>query len=338
MDVLDTLGVALGLAALAGINLYLTVFATGLAVHFGWVALPASLHQLSVLGDPWVVVVAGVLYFLEFFADKIPWIDSVNDSLHTFIRPLGAALLAVLALGDAHPGVKVIAALLAGGVALTSHVAKTGTRLVANTSPEPVSNIGLSLGEDAMVLGGLALVNLHPAVAFFCFLALIVILWVFLPKLLRSTRSILWLAWRKLNQLPEGRENENTLRKLPDSCELLLRRAHATTEDVVLAVPCLSGSGPRLPANRFGWLVKFAEGRVFFVSPQWMSPLVLQIPMEEALVRRESRFLSEKLIVTRDGHPSFAFVFERGHRGLADRVADGLVPPQPRLETTPGGD
>src|ERR1700752_1928335 len=146
MDVLETLSVALGLATLAGINLYLTVFVTGLAVQFGWVALPPQLHDLLVLGHPWVIAVAGLLYFMEFFADKIPWVDSANDALHTLIRPLGGALLAVLALGEADPVVKVIAALLAGGAALTAHAAKAGTRLVANFSPEPVSNIGLSLG------------------------------------------------------------------------------------------------------------------------------------------------------------------------------------------------
>ena len=109
MDVLQTLSVALGLAALAGINLYLTVFVTGLAVHFGWVTLPQHLEALNVLGNPWIIGVAGTLYVLEFFADKVPWIDSINDAVHTLIRPVGGALIAVLALGEASPAVKVIA-------------------------------------------------------------------------------------------------------------------------------------------------------------------------------------------------------------------------------------
>ena len=83
MDVLETLSVALGLATLAGINLYLTVFVTGMAVQFGWVLLPPHLHDLSVLGNPWVIAISGALYLLEFFADKVPWIDSANDALHT---------------------------------------------------------------------------------------------------------------------------------------------------------------------------------------------------------------------------------------------------------------
>jgi hypothetical protein len=135
MDVLETLSVALVLATLAGINLYLTVFVTGMAVQFGWVLLPTHLHDLSVLGNPWVIAISGALYLLEFFADKVPWVDTANDALHTFIRPLGGALLAVLALGEADPAVKVIAALLAGGAALTAHAAKAGARLMANVSP-----------------------------------------------------------------------------------------------------------------------------------------------------------------------------------------------------------
>ena len=107
MDVLETLCAALGLATLAGINLYLTVCVTGMAVQFGWVALPSHLHDLSILGDPWVIAISGALYLLEFFADKVPWIDSANDAVHTFIRPIGGALLAVLALGEANPAIQV---------------------------------------------------------------------------------------------------------------------------------------------------------------------------------------------------------------------------------------
>ena len=158
MEVLQTLGVALGLASLAGINLYLTVFVTGLAVRMQWVVVPPQLHDLGMLGDPIIIGVAGFLYFVEFFADKVPWIDTAWDSVHTFIRPVGAAAVAVAALGDSHPAFEIVGALLAGGMALTTHVAKAGTRLVANGSPEPVSNIGLSLAEDGIVLAGLALI------------------------------------------------------------------------------------------------------------------------------------------------------------------------------------
>ncbi|GAT32073.1 hypothetical protein TSACC_2470 [Terrimicrobium sacchariphilum] len=324
-DVLQTLGVALGLAALAGLNLYLTVFAAGLAIHFSWVALPASLQSLHVLGDPWVIVVAGILYFLEFWADKVPWIDSANDSVHTIIRPIGGALLAVLALGDAHPTVKVVAALLAGGVTLSAHAAKAGARLVANTSPEPISNIGLSLGEDAVVLGGLTLVAWYPIVALIVTVAAIVVIWVVLPKLMRSVRATSWLAWRKLNEPAEGGDDDNIFRKIPGPCELLLRRAHATTEGFTVAVPCISGGGPRLPRNVFGWLIRFEGGRLFFVGPRRFGPIVVEIGLEGRDILRESRFLSERLLISGPSTTN-VFLFERGHRVLCDRLADALKP------------
>ncbi len=325
MDLLETLSVALGLAALAGVNLYLTVFAAGLAVHFGWVILPGPLHELAALGNPWVLAVAGVLYILEFFADKVPWVDTANDAIHTFIRPLGGALLAVLALGDADPSVKVLAALLAGGVTLTSHAAKAGTRLVANTSPEPVSNIGLSLGEDAIVLGGLGLIAWHPVVALVITIIVLGTIWCILPRMLRSISAILWLAWRKLNSPPADREPESFSFKLPSPCELALRRAHATTEEVAVVVPCLSGGGPRLPKNHFGWLVRFAGGRLFFLSPRWHGTLVVEIPLRNAGPERESRFLFERLALPCSGGSAYVFLFERGHRLLADHVARDLA-------------
>lgn len=322
MDVLQTLSVALGLAALAGINLYLTVFVTGLAVQFGWVTLPAHLHALNVLGDPWVIGIAGALYTLEFFADKIPWVDSVNDGIHTLIRPVGGALLAVLALGEAHPTVKVVAALLAGGVALTAHATKAGTRLVANTSPEPFTNVGLSLGGDALVLGGLGLLVWNPIVALVIAVVTLGVIWSFLPRLLRSIRATAWFAWRKLNSPSAG--SEVAVMPLPVAFEQALRQSHSTQEPVTLAVPCISGGGPRLPKNRFGWLARFRDGRTFFVGRRLSGPFVAEIPVQEGMTERESRFLSEKLTIRSELGGTFVLLFERGHRQLADRAAADL--------------
>ena len=145
MEVLETLAVALSLGTLAGVNLYLTVLVTGLALHFHWVRLPSQLAGLEVLGHPTILCIAAALYAIEFCADKIPWVDTAWDAIHTLIRPIGAAALAVATMGDAHPAFEVVAALLAGGMAFSSHTAKAGTRLAANTSPEPLTNIALSL-------------------------------------------------------------------------------------------------------------------------------------------------------------------------------------------------
>ena len=141
----------MGLASLAGINLYLTVLVTGLAIRFEWVSLAAQHESLAILGNEWIIGVAGVLFLVEFFADKIPWVDSAWDSVHTVVRPAGGILLALAALGELDPVVSVIAALLFGTVSLTTHAAKAGGRVLVNLSPEPVSNSATSLAEDGLV-------------------------------------------------------------------------------------------------------------------------------------------------------------------------------------------
>jgi hypothetical protein len=186
MEVLKTLAVALSLGTLAGVNLYLTVLVTGLALHFHWVILPSPLAGLEVLGHPSIITIAAVLYAIEFFADKIPWVDSAWDALHTLIRPIGAAALAIAAMGDAHPAFEVVAALLAGGMAFSSHTAKAGTRIAANTSPEPFTNIALSLLEDGLVLGGLGLLAWSPFVALLVAVIVCSTILIFLPRLLRN--------------------------------------------------------------------------------------------------------------------------------------------------------
>src|SRR5207244_13328686 len=126
-------------------------------------ATPALSRE--VLAIQWLIDGAGVLYFFDFFADKIPWLDSIWDAVHTVIRPIGGVLLAIQVLGHPSPAFTVIVALLAGGTSLIAHTAKAATRLASNTPPEPFSNIGLSLGEDAAVLCGLALMHFNPLLA-----------------------------------------------------------------------------------------------------------------------------------------------------------------------------
>src|SRR5258708_34168348 len=185
---LDVLSVALGLAALAGVNLYLTVFATGLAIHFHWITLAPQYQSLEILGNTWTISIAGVLYLLEFFADKIPWVDSIWDAVHTVIRPIGGALLAIQVLGHPSPALTVIVALLAGGTSLIAHPAKAATLTAHHTSPEPFSNIGLSLGEDAAVLGGLTLVHFSPLLALIIFLIAIAAFSYFPPQIFPSIK------------------------------------------------------------------------------------------------------------------------------------------------------
>ena len=197
MHPLALLGSVSGLAFLSGIRLYSTVLVVGLGIRLGFLHLPESLSSLNVLATTPVLIMAGTAYTAEFIADKIPWFDSIWDTVHTVIRPLGAAVLAATALGDLDPVVKIGAILLSGAIALSSHSAKAGTRLLANHSPEPFSNIGLSLGEDALVVGGVWAAITHPVVTLvIVILLLAIIIWT-LPKLIRLFR-------RQFNRLKEA--------------------------------------------------------------------------------------------------------------------------------------
>ena len=158
----DVIGRILGFSFAAGINLYATVAILGLATRFGWVDLPP---QYRVFDNNWIIGAAIVLYFIEFVVDKIPWLDSLWDAVHTVIRPVGGALIAVASLGHAAPAMQAAAAVAGAALATTTHVAKAGTRAAANTSPEPFSNWILSFAEDGFVLALGLLALTHPVVA-----------------------------------------------------------------------------------------------------------------------------------------------------------------------------
>ena len=329
MEILKTLAVALSLGTLAGLNLYLTVFVTGLAVRMDWVALPVALQGLEVLGHPVVLAVAGVLYLVEFFADKVPWIDTAWDSVHTFIRPVGAAALAVAAMGDAHPVFEIVGVLLAGGMALGAHTAKAGTRLAANTSPEPFSNIGLSLAEDAVVIGGLGLLAWNPLVALLAaVLSIAVVVW-FLPKIVRGARVRLWFAWKKLKSPPEGEKPAEPLGEMPERWEELLRRMTPGKSAVEWTLPCVSGKGDLLSANVRGWIVSLSSepAEIYFLGRTWRGGVFAAMDLAGAAVSHKSGFLADRLEIRhRDGRPCQAFFidhsFSRAGREAASRLAD----------------
>ena len=181
-ETLAAIAVALGAGWASGLNTYAAVLVLGAAERLGLVNLP---HSLEVLASPWVMGVAALLFALNFFADKIPYVDSINDVLQTFVRIPAGFLLAYGAAGGLSPEVAVIAGLLGGTLAAGTHIAKTGSRALINTSPEPFSNIAASLTEDVAVIGGLALAIAYP-ITFLCLLAAFVALLVWLlPKLVR---------------------------------------------------------------------------------------------------------------------------------------------------------
>jgi hypothetical protein len=192
MDLIATLGRTVGFSFAAGVNLYATVAILGLAARFGWVALP---EQFQAFNNDVVIGTAIVMYVVEFFADKIPYFDSVWDAIHTLIRPVGGALIAATTMGDASPTTQTVAALLGGAVAASSHLTKTSTRALANTSPEPFSNWLLSLGEDVFVVGLGYLALQHPVAALIVACALLAVIAVFAVAIVRTVRR--WFGRRR---------------------------------------------------------------------------------------------------------------------------------------------
>ena len=165
LGIVEILGLAASVSLLAGWRLYLCVLATGLAMRLGLLPLPEHLETLRVLANPWVMGAAGFAALCEFFADKILWLDSVWDAVHTAIRPLGGALLALAVVDPSDPVMQVIAFILGGSGALIAHGGKAGARALVNTSPEPVSNIAVSSTEDVMTAGLLYLAYQYPVTA-----------------------------------------------------------------------------------------------------------------------------------------------------------------------------
>jgi hypothetical protein len=163
----ELVALAASTSLLAGWRLYLVTLVTGLAMKVGWIDLPQQLQALDVLANNWVIAIAGVGTFAEFFADKIAWVDSAWDSVHSFIRPLGGALLSLAIIDSGDPAWQVASFLLGGGAALVAHAGKAGARTLVNASPEPVSNMVVSTGEDIATAGLLALAIANPFIAAF---------------------------------------------------------------------------------------------------------------------------------------------------------------------------
>ena len=165
MGIVEVLGLAGSVSLLAGWRLYLAILATGIAMRVGALPLPDHLHSLDVLANPWVMGVAAIAALAEFFADKVAWLDSAWDAVHTVVRPIGGALLALAIVDPGDPANQAIAFILGGGAALAAHGGKAGARAVVNASPEPFSNMVVSTAEDVASAGLLWLAYAHPYVA-----------------------------------------------------------------------------------------------------------------------------------------------------------------------------
>jgi hypothetical protein len=178
MTPVELIALAASTSLLAGWRLYLVTLITGLGMKFGWIALPDQLQTLDILANSWVLAIATVGTFAEFFADKIAWVDSAWDAIHSFVRPLGGALLSLAIVDAADPAWQVGSFLLGGGAALVAHAGKAGARTLVNASPEPFSNVLVSAGEDIATGGLLALAIANPVAAAIIALALVLLsLW-----------------------------------------------------------------------------------------------------------------------------------------------------------------
>jgi hypothetical protein len=328
MEQLKLLGVALGLASLAGINLYLTVFVTGLSIHYQWITLGPAYQSLEVLGHPLVIIIAGILYLLEFLADKIPWVDSAWDAVHTVIRPIGGALLAIQVLGHPSPAFTIIVALLAGGTSLITHTAKSTTRLASNASPEPFSNIALSVGEDIAVVGGLALIHYNPLLALSVFAIMIAAFVYFAPKILRAMKAKVWLTLKKLNGPASMSADTQILDALPSRLIPIFERENVLKETIAWAVPCVSGRGRRIPANLFGALIATREQprNITFVARKNGRPFAQSIELDGCIVAHEPKFLSENLTIlpAAGKGAKYSFVFARSDSALVEKIEQDL--------------
>ena len=187
MEALSSIGVVLGSSWASGVNLYLSVAGLGIAHRVGWIALPGEMDSLSNL---LVIAVAILLYAVEFVADKIPYVDSAWDSVHTFIRPLGGAALGFMAMADAGTALQVPVALLTGTIAMDSHLTKATARAAINTSPEPISNSVASVTEDVSVAGVLFLIINHPIIATIVVILFIIFSIWFLKTMFRFLKKV----------------------------------------------------------------------------------------------------------------------------------------------------
>lgn len=333
MEILETLCVALGFATLAGLNLYLVVFVTGLAINQGWVDVSSTYPDLLVLGDPAVMTAAGVFFCLEFFSDKVPWVDSLWDSIHTLVRPVGGALLAIHTLGPTEPAFDVIVALLAGGTTLVAHSFKSGTRLALNASPEPVTNIAASVTEDIAVLGGLALMSVNPILAaIFCILFLGVSLYL-TPKLFRRIRAFFWMLRYKALSLVSRPDREGLMYAGLSSDEdqylgtiLGGRKADPTWSTKVLVGKCKRFPG--FTTMTFGRLIceNQTTGYLHFIGRKMWRFYHAKLSLSDLEITQEPRFFGEDVVLyDLEGKRKLVLRLPAGHRELANRVVEELI-------------
>ncbi len=305
---------------------------TGLAINQGWVDVSATYPELLVLGDPLVLTAAGIFFCMEFFSDKVPWVDSLWDSVHTLIRPVGGGLLAIQTLGPTDPAFEVLIGLLAGGTTLVAHGFKSGTRLALNASPEPVTNIVASVGEDVAVLGGLALMSVNPILAAIVFAVFLGVSLYLTPKLFRRIKAFFWLLSRKLVSFV-ARADEQLLYAGLSSTEHQKLGAilGGRKADPEWSATVVVGSVKRFPgftAMTFGRVVAESSrpGHLHFVGRRWWRHYHADLALDGLEITQEHRFLSEDVVLyDLAGTRKLVLKLPSGHAALANRIVESLI-------------
>lgn len=300
MASLSSLASILGLSVVSGVNLYLAVLAVGLAHRLQWITgLPAGLH---VLGHPVVLGVAGLLFLLEVFADKIPFVTLVWDAVHTFVRPLGGFLLALGAAADLHPMLQTLAGLAGGSIALGTHGTKMGVRILAHSAPEPGTHSLISILEDLGVLGLLALVYAHPAIALPILGGLLLAVALTLPLALRVVRFLLagllgrLQAWFTAGGPPP----------VPAWADLALLERDPQDRPLVLRAFARRMKGvPRLKAGCLAWT---RTGWCFLYRRRFRTRILLMDPSQDAPLRVTRGLLWDTLVFLRDGRAQILYL------------------------------
>ncbi|MCC6587068.1 MAG: DUF4126 domain-containing protein [Bryobacterales bacterium] len=344
-DVFTLLASTLGIGFLSGFRLYASIFAVGAAIRWDFLHLKQHLASLAVLGDTRILIVAGVLAVVEFLADKVPWIDSAWDSIHSVIRPLAATLLAATALGDFDAGTKTILALLAGTVALSTHSAKAATRLVVNHSPEPFTNVALSLAEDAAAPAALWLISTHPIV-FLTGLSVFLAIFAFVaPRVYRLLRLELTSLAALLNKwfgseaalrlpTPEHLAGAGKARQLWDAINGKLKilpepLARTIEEALHVASPpaglrCAPTKSIRRLRRSIGYLC-LAGDQVVFVTRRMFRHRIYSIPMADVRdFRLSGGLLLDDLVIETTKAPLRFDVFKTAAAGAEPQQAPAL--------------
>ncbi|MFL5382679.1 MAG: DUF4126 domain-containing protein [Longimicrobiaceae bacterium] len=343
MDAVSLLGSTMGLGFVSGINLYAAVLTAGLGLRLGLIHPSPAISHLEVLANPYVLTTAGVLYLVEFFADKIPWVDSLWDSVHTLIRPLGAAALGATAMGPMDPATRSMVMLLAGGVALSSHSTKAGTRLAANHSPEPFSNIALSLLEDGLAIVGTWLAVSHPWVMLVLVSVFLVLFAWISPKVFRALRVEITAVRALLRKLfspraayalrtPDGasipmgmgapRTQRDALEEMPERHTRYWENRFPG-EPVKFRVRCVAGKGVRGLRNSIGYLHHTGDALVFVTRRSFR---FRSHPIDPAAVRdvRLSKGVLLDRVSWRSGDQAQTFLFFKTPVNAGQLVFDAL--------------